>query len=138
MTMALVRRERTEWPDMVRRLFDTDWDQGWLRVEEFRDGDDIVLRAELPGVDPDKDVELSIADGVLHIDARREEKSELKERGGYRSEFRYGRFTRSFVLPTAVNEEGVTATYSDGVLAVRVPIGPAPKESVTKVPVTKS
>jgi HSP20 family protein len=123
---------------MFRRFWDTDWDQGWLRVEEFRDGDDIVVRAELPGIDPDKDVELSIAEGVLHIDAHREEKSEHKDKGGYRSEFRYGRFTRSFVLPTGVNEDSVTASYTDGVLEVRVPVGPAPKESVTKVPITRS
>jgi HSP20 family protein len=135
--MALVRRERMEWPDLFRRFFDTEWDHGWLRVEEFRDGDDVVVRAELPGIDPEKDVELSIADGVLHIDAHREEKSEHKEKDGYRSEFRYGRFTRSFVLPAGVDEEAIKAAYTDGVLEVRVPVGPATEETVTKIAVTK-
>src|SRR5579872_4424745 len=68
--VALVRRERLEWPDVFRRFFDTEWlDSGWLRVEEFRDGDDLVVRAELPGIDPDKDVEVSVSDGMLSIHA---------------------------------------------------------------------
>ena len=136
--MALVRRERTEWPDLFRRFFDADWDAGWLRVEEFRDGDEVVVRAELPGIDPDKDVELSMTDGMLHIAAHREEKSEKKEKDGYHSEFRYGSFTRTVALPTGLDETSVKATYTDGVLEVRVPVGPEPKETITRIPVTKS
>ena len=136
--MALVRRDRTEWPDLFRRFFDMDWEHGWLRVEEFRDGDEMVVRAELPGIDPDKDVEVTIAGGVLRVDAHREEKSEHKEKDGYRSEFRYGSFTRSFVLPEGVDEDKVKATYIDGVLELRVPIGEAPKESVQRIAVTKA
>jgi len=135
--MTLVRRDHVEWPDLFRRLFDTDLDRGWLRVEEFRDGDEMVVRTELPGIDPDKDVEVTVADGVLRVEAHREEKSEQKEKDGYRSEFRYGRFTRNFVLPTGVDETSVKATYTDGVLEVRVPVGEPPKESVQRVPVTK-
>ena len=97
--MALVRRERFELPDLFRRLVDADWESGWLRVEEYRDGDDLVVRAELPGIDPDKDVEVTLAEGVLHIQAHREEKSERKENHGYRSEFRYGSFARNVALP---------------------------------------
>lgn len=136
--MALVRPDRTGLPDLFRRLFDTNWDHPWLNVEEFRDGDDVVVRAELPGIDPDKDVELTIAGGVLHIDAHREEKSEHKQKVGYCTEFRYGRYTRDFVLPVGVDEESVKATYVDGVLEIRVPVGQAPKESATKVPISKS
>jgi HSP20 family protein len=136
--VALVRRELTEWPDLVRRFFDADWDAGWLRVEEYRDGDEVVVRAELPGIDPDKDVELSMSDGVLHIAAHREEKSEKKGKDGYHSEFRYGSFTRTVALPAGLDETSVKATYTDGVLEVRVPVGPEPKETITRIPVTKS
>ncbi|HVM65725.1 MAG TPA: Hsp20/alpha crystallin family protein [Acidimicrobiales bacterium] len=134
--MALVRRERSEWPDLFRRFFDTDWDPGWLRVEEFRDGDDLVVRAELPGIDPDKDVEVSLSDGMLSIRAHRQEQSEPKE--GYRSEFRYGSFSRIVALPPGTDESSVTAHYTDGVLEVRAPIGAVPKEEVTRVPVTRA
>jgi len=136
--MALVHRERPELPDLFRRIFDTDWDAGWLRVEEFRDGEDLVVRADLPGIDPDKDVELTIGDGVLHIAAHREEKSEKKEKDGYRTEFRYGSFARKVLLPPDADEAVVKATYADGVLEVRVPIGPPVKESLTRVPITRS
>ena len=63
--MALTRRERFgfEGPgELVRRLLEGDWEgNGLLKVEEFRDGDDLVVRSELPGIDPGKDVG---ADGV--------------------------------------------------------------------------
>ncbi len=136
--MALVRRERFELPDLFRRLVDADWDSGWLRVEEYREGDDLVVRADLPGIDPDKDVEVTLADGVLHTLAHREERSEHKENHGYRSEFRYGSFARKVALPPGTDEESVVASYTDGVLEVRVPVGPAPKESAMKIPITRT
>ncbi len=133
--MALSRRERMEWPDLFRRFIDVDWDANWMRVEEFRDGEDIVVRAELPGIDPDKDVEVTLGDGVLHIEAHREQRSERKESHGYRSEFRYGSFVRDVAVPAGTDESKVRATYADGVLEVRVPTEPAPKESVTRIPI---
>jgi HSP20 family protein len=136
--MALVRREGSEWLDLFRRFFDSDWGTSWLRVEEFRDGEDVVVRAELPGIDPDKDVEVSLSEGMLSINARRREQSEAREKEGYRSEFRYGSFSRTFVLPPGTEESSVTANYADGVLEVRVPVGPAAKESVTRVPVNRA
>lgn len=97
--MALVHRDNhvIEWPtvawtDRLRRLFEFDGDQEWLRVEEFHDGDTLVVRAELPDIDPEKDVEVTTGDGVVKIHARREQKAEKKEKRGYRSEFRYGEF----------------------------------------------
>jgi len=136
--MALIRRERFELPDLFHRFVDADWESGWLRVEEYRDGDDLVVRAELPGIDPDKDVEVTLADDVLHIQAHREEKSEHKEHHGYRSEFRYGSFARNIALPAGTDEASVVASYADGVLEVRVPVGPPAKESATKIPVTRT
>ena len=133
--MALVRRERGDWPDLFlfRRFLEPEG-QGWLRVEEFREGDEVVVRAELPGIDPDKDVEVTVADGVLHISAHREEKAEHKDKHGYRSEFHYGSFSREVALPTGVDESQVKASYNDGVLEVRAPI-PAAKAEVKKVPI---
>lgn len=136
--MALVRREHFEFPEMWRRFFDAgDGDGLWLRVEEFVEGDSLVVRTELPGIDPDKDVELMISDGVLHIRARREETSEHKSKDGYRSEFRYGSFVRRFPLPAGTKEEDVKASYTDGILKIRVPVGDEVKESTTRVPVTR-
>lgn len=135
--MSIVRRERTDLPDVFRRFFDTDWDKPWLRVEEFVEDEALVVRAELPDIDPDKDVELSVVDGVLHIRAEREEKSEHKGKDSYRSEFRYGSFSRDVPLPAGSSEKDVTATYRDGVLEIRVPMAQAPASEAVKIPVQR-
>lgn len=136
--MAIVRRERAELPELVRRFFENDWDKPWLRVEEFVDGDTLVVRAELPGIDPDKDVEVTVVDGALRIRAEREEKSEHKAKDSYRSEFHYGSFTRSIPLPEGCSDTDVTATYRDGVLEIRVPTTQAQPASPVKVPVARA
>jgi HSP20 family protein len=109
-----------------------------MRVEEYVEGDTCVIRAELPGIDPEKDVEISVADGVLHIRAEREERTEEERPHGFRSEFHYGSLARSIRLPEGASEADVHASYKDGILEVRVP---APKESVAstpkKVPITR-
>jgi HSP20 family protein len=93
-----------------------------IPVEEFVEDNKLVIRAELPGIDPDKDVEVSISGGVLHIAATRSEKFEHKSRDGLSSEFRYGSFERSIVLPAGTYETEVVATYADGILEVHLPI----------------
>jgi HSP20 family protein len=110
-----------------------------VRVEEFLDGDTCVIRAELPGLDPNKDIELSVRDGVLHLSAERKEHTEEERPDGFRSEFHYGRMSRNVRLPEGASEADVTATYKDGILEVRLP---APQETPapvsTKIPVTRS
>lgn len=136
--MSLIRREFPDVPDMFRRWFDVEAsEKGWLRVEEFVDGNTHVIRADLPGIDPDKDVDVSVSDGMLHITAERREKSEEKKKDFYRSEFKYGSFGRSVRLPAGATEDDVQASYHDGVLEVRVPLGDAPKPEARKVPVTR-
>ncbi|MCU1522227.1 MAG: Hsp20/alpha crystallin family protein, partial [Arthrobacter sp.] len=92
----------------------------------------LVVRAEVPGIDPDNDVDVSVSEGMLHIKAEREEKSEHKSKSGYRSEFRYGSFQRSIALPPGAKEEDITASYKDGVLEIRAPAPARPPEASTK------
>lgn len=125
------------WPERWRRWFDWEPD-GWLRVEETHEDGVLVVRAELPGVDPDKDVEIQVTEGTLHISAKREERAEHKEPGSFRSEFRYGQFTRDIPLPSGVDTDAVKAEYKDGILEVRVP---APREGATgatTVPISRA
>ena len=133
----LLRRERLEWPGIARRFFDVDWEVSPIRVEEYIDGDAMVIKAERPGMDPERDVEISIADGLLHIQAERREESEHQDKDSFRSEFRYGSFFRDIPLPSGATESDVKADYQDGVLTVRVPV---PKRNATpsKIPVTRS
>lgn len=134
--MALMRREHFELPELWRRFFEPDLSAPWMRVEEFVDGDTLVIRTELPDIDPDKDVELTISEGMLHVRAEREEKSERKTKQGYRSEFRYGSFERSLPLPAGTRDEDVKASYCDGILEIRVPMLEE-KAVTTKVPVSR-
>jgi HSP20 family protein len=139
--MTLVRGERVglSIPEVWRRMFDSDLEAGgWLRIEEFPDGDSYVVRSELPWIDPERDVELSVVNGVLHITARREERSEKQENGTYRSEFRYGTFQRSVPLPDNVREDDIKASYKDGILEVRVPAAKDGKSEPKKIPISKA
>lgn len=142
--MALMRRERFELPDlfevglpeMFRRMLDTEPGRGWLRVEEYTEDGALVVRAELPDIDPEKDVELSVANGVLHIEATREEKSEKRDKGMYRSEFRYGSFVRNVPLPEGISDADITASYKDGILEVRAPLPEEQGTGKRKVPIS--
>ena len=143
---TLVRRQHgpLDLADWMSRLFDDRLiperfgllDKDLLRVEELTDGDTLVIRAEMPGIDPDKDVEISMHDGMLHIRAERKESEESKGKAEYRSEFRYGMFERALPLPAGVTESDVTATYKDGILEVRLPRASADAKGAT-VPVVR-
>ncbi|HUI04407.1 MAG TPA: Hsp20/alpha crystallin family protein [Acidimicrobiales bacterium] len=139
MARDLVRTGRAvvEWPPLwptVRRWMDLFEEDGIIRVEEVMEGDTLVIRAELPGVDPDKDVDISVENGVLTLHAERRDETVDKDRR--RSEFRYGSFSRSLTLPVGATEDDVKATFADGILEVRVPVSRAKAQS-TKIPVTK-
>jgi HSP20 family protein len=98
-----------------------------IKVEEFTENGTFVVRAELPGIDPDKDVEVTVDDGVLHITAKRSEEEEKTERDFHRRELRYGSFTRVLSLPEGVDEASVVASYKDGILEVRLPMPATPE-----------
>jgi HSP20 family protein len=108
-----------------------------ISVDEYRDGQTHVIRAELPGIDPEKDVELTISQGMLRIDAERRVEEDTQDKGYTRHELRYGRFTRTLPLPEGATESDVTATYRDGILEVRVPVPEPAAAQPTRVPVTK-
>ncbi|WP_244296567.1 Hsp20/alpha crystallin family protein [Kocuria rosea] len=135
---GLMRREGLEMLEPLRRLLEGDVEASWPRVEEYRDGHTVVIRAELPGIDPEQDVELTVADDVLHLRAERRERTEHKDKGGYRSEFRYGSFSRALPLPAGCRDEDISAAYRDGVLEVRVPVaGHVEPPATRKIQVTR-
>src|SRR5215468_1389178 len=106
-----------------------------VRVEDFvRDGR-YVIRAELPGIDPDKDLEVSVARGILRINAeRREEFTDSR-----RSEFHYGTFSRSVTLPAGADEAHIEAIYGHGILEVAVKLAEdAADKTGRKIPVRQN
>lgn len=121
-----VRRDPfAEFDALVRRSFGpqvvTRRTEGFApAAEAHRDGDDAVIRLDLPGVDVAKDVTVEVTGHQLVISGER--RDEHTEESGPRSlkEFRYGSFRRAFRLAPSVTGEDVTAAYDNGVLTVRV------------------
>jgi len=105
-----------------------------LRLEDYVEDDKYVLRAEIPGIDPEKDVEITVANGVLSL--RAERRQEHKE--AHRSEFRYGAFERAVTLPENAKMDDITATYRDGVLTVTVGLAEPMKEETKRITVTSA
>ena len=91
-------------------------------VDVYRDGDNLVLDFELPGVDIDEDVNVEIHDGVLRVSGQRSSEREEERDGSYLRERRVGRFSRSLSLPDGVDPDAVEANYADGVLKICVPL----------------
>lgn len=87
----------------------------------YREGDELVLEVEVPGLDR-SDIEVNFENGRLLVSGERPpEKDPAEDRNYYRSERLYGTFGRSFVLSDQVDPEGINAAYDDGILTVRVP-----------------
>lgn len=127
------------WPDRwFDRFFDTDsfLEGAAIHVEEFVEDGTFVLRAELPGIDPDRDVEITVHDDQVRLRAERRLEEHREDREGYRSEFRYGSLRRTLALPVGAQADQVQASYRDGILEVRIPMGAAPTEG-HKVPIAR-
>lgn len=101
-----------------------------VRVEEWVDGDRRIIRADIPGVDPTKDIELRVEGNALLLSGQRR----AEEHDDYHSELRYGSFERIIALPPGTSPEDVSASYTGGVLTVSMPTQ-APSAS-TQIPIT--
>ena len=89
-------------------------------VDIFEKNGDLVIRAELPGVDR-KDIDIDIEDSKLTISGERRQEEELREENTYRMERFYGRFVRSFQLPKTIDATKIGASFKDGVLELVLP-----------------
>ncbi|WGX95085.1 Hsp20/alpha crystallin family protein [Nocardioides sp. L-11A] len=108
------------------------WNDSYIPVEEYVADGRYVVRADLPGIDPDKDVEVSIADDSLTIHGERHG----EEHDKYRSEMHYGSFTRRLRLPHGCRAEDVTASYDAGVLTVSMPMA-EPETAPVHIAITR-
>lgn len=128
-----------EWPSVFRRpvLLWPEHGLETMRVDQFMEDDTLVVRLEIAGIDPDKDVEISIDEGMLRIEAERREEETTKERGYVRKEMQYGSFYREFPLPAGTKSDDIKASYKDGILEVRVPTPKAEHHDAKKVSISK-
>ena len=115
-----------------------EWSLGsWApAVDIFEQDGHIVLKAELPGVDP-KDVEVRVENNVLTLRGERKLDNEVQKENYHRVERAYGSFSRSFTLPSVVDTEKIKAEYRDGVLRVNLPKREEAKPKQISISVTK-
>ena len=155
--MAIVRwepfRDLLSLQDRMNRLFhesyrgaspgpapnEEDWALGgsWApAVDIYEQEGNIVLKAELPGIDS-KDVDIRLENNVLTLRGERKLDEEVKRDNYHRVERSYGTFTRSFTLPTVVDQEKIKAEYKDGVLRVTLPKHEEAKPKQISIAITK-
>jgi HSP20 family protein len=136
--MAIVRwepfRDLVSLQERMNRLFDesfrginrTSGEEDWVggawapAVDIYEQNGNIVLKAELPGVDP-KDVDVRVENNILTLRGERKLDNEVKRENYHRVERAYGTFTRSFTLPNVVDTEKIKAEYKDGLLRMTLP-----------------
>jgi len=136
--MALTRRTQSPFSEMVDWLetvapFRQTYDEGFIPVEEYRENGKYVVRADLPGIDPDKDVSVTVDDGYLVIHGERRH----EEHDDHHSELRFGSFSRRLPLPKGSTGKDVTASYASGVLTVSIPADGEVAEP-TRIPIARS
>jgi len=139
---SVLSRVDREFDDLVRRGLGGNRETVRARsgfvpaVEVVRDGQDVVVRLELPGVDVQRDVTIEVDRGKLVVSGERRDSSESQAEGVLVRELRYGQFRREFALPPGVSPEQVEASYDAGLLDVRVRGVVAPEPKVVRVPIT--
>lgn len=143
--MAIVRWQPFDvlengFEDLVRRTFGDFGssllyrrDQVWAPAMDARvEGAELKVRLELPGIDPDADVEIDVTNGVLNVTGERKQEETTEGEGWQRREMRYGRFERHLALPDGVDPQALRAGYDKGILEITVPL---PTKESTKVKV---
>ncbi len=116
---------RDEMNDLLNRFWSTASEPfglaEWSPALDVSETDEAVLvHAEIPGIDP-KDLDISVVGDTLTLRGQKIDETEQSGRNYHRVERRYGSFTRSLVLPAAVDPDNVTATAKEGVLEIRLP-----------------
>jgi HSP20 family protein len=106
---------------------------GWTPALDARmENEELHVRLELPGIDPNSDVDIEVNNGVLSVSGERRHEEAKEGDGWYRREIRTGRFERRIALPEGADAENIRASYDAGILDVAVPV---PQKAKTRVKV---
>ena len=124
------RRLRPWWPSIWSRGGDGEFITPTMDV--YEENDDIVVKAELPGLDKN-DIEVNISDWELTLKGEKKKEAKIDEENYYRCERSYGAFLRSLELPAGVQADKVKASFKNGVLEVRLPKAEEAKTKTIKV-----
>jgi HSP20 family protein len=104
-------------------------------IDVLSRGDDLVIRAEIPGVDPERDIDITVQDRTLSIRGERKQERRTEDDRFFRTETFYGSFLRTVPLPTDVKPDDIHATYRDGILEIVIPKA-AEQSSSKRIPVS--
>jgi HSP20 family protein len=107
-----------------------------LVTDMRRENGGLVVTVEMPGIDPEKDVDISVDGDMLTIKGEKTEEKETKAEDRYLRERKYGRFERRIALPDGVDSDAIKASYDKGILTVRVPLPVEAAPEAHKIPVT--
>jgi HSP20 family protein len=105
------------WPWLRREAETVAWSPAIDIVDRK---EELLLRADLPGL-AEKDIEITVQDGVLSVQGQRKEEKETKEEDYYCCERWSGSFSRALTLPTGINTDKINASFKNGVLEVHLP-----------------
>ncbi len=145
--MALIRWQPYQEVETLRRQMDRMFDEvtglnrayqtTWQPAIELQVTDDnVILRAEIPGIEG-KDLDVRVTREAVAITGEHRYEKKAEEKGFFRSEFRYGQFQRVIPLPVAVQNDRVTADFTNGILTLTLPKVKAAKNRVVKLNLTE-
>ena len=124
--MALLMKPEpfsTEFDRLFNTLFDRSAAEArsWTPAMDLVEAEDhFLLRADLPGL-REEDVNIEVRDNTLRISGERKAEHEQRERGWYRLERQFGKFSRALTLPEGINADAIEASFDHGVLEVTIP-----------------
>lgn len=125
--------------DLVRRTFGdfgsqllsaregTEWAPA---MDAYTKDNELHVRLEVPGIDPDADVDIEVDNGILRVSGERRHEETTEGNGWFRRESRYGRFERRVGLPEGVSADDISASYEAGILDITIPVPEKPKTKV--------
>lgn len=129
---------RRTFPSLERSLPVTSYRGEWVpALDVVQKEGELLVRAELPGVDPEQ-VEVTVTGDQLTIKGERKEQVEVEKENWLRREFRYGAFERCLTLPPEADTDNIKATYRNGILEISIPYQPKGKPRKLTIDVKKS
>jgi HSP20 family protein len=126
------RRPFSSMPSWLSRLRMPEVEEVVPSVDIVKEGDDIVVKAELPGIKKE-DIDVSLTKDTITISGEKKKEEKIEKKDYYSLERSYGSFKRSFSLPAEVQTEKASAKFKDGVLEIRIPKTEEAKKKEKKV-----
>lgn len=118
--LARWREDFNRFYELPFRMMERDFGMAHPSVEVFESGDNIVVRAELPGIDP-KDIDVRVTEEAVTLKGELKDERKEEREGYFHSERRYGSFYRSVPLPAAVQSDQARASFRQGILEITAP-----------------